>query len=73
MGKESKKRREITLLESKAIIDLAYILKKIVVDLDGLDPVTYGQSNPRQLKEWFESLGFDSIKSDVGLLTRRAN
>jgi DNA polymerase I len=71
--KEKKKKKEQTLLDSKDVINLAYKLKKIVVDIDELDYVTYHQSNPRQLKSWFENLGFESIKGDVGLLTRRAN
>jgi DNA polymerase I len=70
--KENKKKKEISLVESKNIVDVAYQLKKIITDINSLDYASYNKSNPKKLKERFDDLGFNSIKDKVGLLTRRA-
>jgi len=71
-SKDKKKKKEEKALESQKIIELAYQLKKIDVDISALDYVGYSKSNPTLLRKWFQTLNFESIISDTGLLTRRA-
>jgi len=70
--KEKKKKKEQKLVECGKIVDLAYQLKKIIVDINDLNYVTYTKSDPKALKNRFADLGFQSIIESTGLLSRRA-
>jgi len=72
-SKEKKKKKEQNVLDQVDIVHLAYDLKKINKNINGLKPITYTQSDPLTLKKWFANLGFASILPSTGLLTRRAS
>jgi DNA polymerase-1 len=73
-NKEEKKRKkkEQNVIDNEEVVHLAYKLKKIMTDINCSVDLTYNKSNPRDLKGMLDALGFRSIISSTGLLTRRA-